>query len=290
MRSKALTTTTTALSAAALVALTSCGGQEVEIEEAEAGGEPVTPGEETTLEAQETNEADADEDESEESETEAPGEAELPPGGAERMEESDFDESVHGESQETFYSEEGAEVGVAGLLPEDVPLEIHAEPTPETEIIAELEPTDAVVLGGHERSHVASENEGSWVEIQLADGYGWVHQDNLYYFGQNADATDDYSDHIDPAPSSEDIAESVGEHAIAEWDPDGAVGDWRLVTTPEDQGEDFYRVDVVGMMDDAQAGYRLFVHVEETDAGQELVQVESTLLCSRGVSEDGLCL
>ena len=290
MRNKALTTSTTAVSAAALLALTSCGGQGVESEEAEAGGEPITPGEETTLEAQETTEADADEDDPEESETEAPAEPELPPGGGERMEEGDFDESVHGESQETFYSEEGAEVGVAGVLPEDVPLEIHAEPTPEVEVVAELEPTDAVVLGGHERSHAASENEGSWVEIQLADGYGWVHQDNLYYFGQNADVTEDYIDHIDPDPSSEDIAESVGEHVIAEWDSEGAVGDWRLVTTPEDQGEDFYRVDVVGMMDDAQAGYRLFVYVEETEAGQELVQVESTMLCSRGVSEEGLCV
>lgn len=66
--------------------------------------------------------------------------------------------------------------------------------------------------------------------------------------------------------------------------------DWTLISTPEDYEEEFYRLDVLGMMDDSVGGQRLFVTVEEAADGYELAQVESTQLCLRGVSEDGLCL
>lgn len=75
-------------------------------------------------------------------------------------------------------------------------------------------------------------------------------------------------------------------------DPDGEpIGpDWALISSPKDHGEEFYRADVMGYLDDSVAGERLFITVEGADGGYELVQVERSLICQRGVADGGLCL
>lgn len=269
------TTTVLGLAAAAVLTLTSCGGDNVEITEAETGGQPITPGEETTLDAPEpTEEPDEDEDE-----------GGLPPGGTDRMADEDFDESIHGEHFELYFSGEGVEVGVAGIASDDAPLEVRAEPYSEAEVVAELDSLDAVLLGGRERSHTETEDEGIWTEVELADGYGWV-PGHLYYFGSNEDVTEEQAE-LGSFDTPYDAAEAVFEMATESGDDNGR--NWTLISSPEDFGEEFYRADVMGFMDDSVAGYRYFVYVEEVDGGYEVEQVETTLLCLRGVSDDGLC-
>jgi hypothetical protein len=57
-----------------------------------------------------------------------------------------------------------------------------------------------------------------------------------------------------------------------------------------DLGEVTY--DVVGLADDALFGVRLHVFGDPAEGGEGFVlsNIERTLICSRGVTDDGLCL
>lgn len=159
-------------------------------------------------------------------------------------------------------------------------------------MVAELEPTDAVTITGRERSDVADPDFDIWTEVELADGYGWV-EGGLAYFAATEDITEDYAGEVPAAQDAQAVAEDVAERYSEPWREDGTTpdaGQIAVITTPEDFGEEFYRVDVTGMPDDAGAGARLFVTVEETADGYELTHLERTQLCQRGVSDDGLCL
>ncbi|WP_300343519.1 hypothetical protein [Nesterenkonia sp.] len=217
----------------------------------------------------------------------------LPPGGAERMDEGDFHEPLHGVEAPTYFSEEGAEVGFAGFTGEQ-PLTVRAAPTREAEVVGELGPLDAVLLGGRERNHPALEGQGTWAEVQLAEGHGWYEtgrSGSMLYFDRSEDLTEEYADQVPAAEDPQRIAESVAQRAAEQHAEAGVPGpEWTLISTPEDYGEDFYRLDVLGLADDSQAGYRLFVTAEPTAHGHQLHHVESTALCRRGVSDDGLCL
>ncbi|WP_150460484.1 hypothetical protein [Nesterenkonia ebinurensis] len=299
-------TTTTALSTAGLLALAACAPEEEldpdpepqetiteteEPEDEENAGEPDPAETETVTQ-------DPEETEEEASEPEAAPEIGIPEGGTDRMEEADFEESLHGQEHDHPFSHEGEEVGVAGLSFADEPFQVRAAPTSEAEVVGELGPLSAAYLGGREREHPALADGGIWREVELADGYGWVETQgdggDLFYFGETQDITEEYIDEVPPAEDPQLIAEGVAERSLGE---DGEMidehgepmgPDYTLISTPEDHGEEFYRIDVLGLMDDAMAGYRLFVTVEEAEGGYELIQVERTLICSRGIT-DGLC-
>ena len=63
-----------------------------------------------------------------------------------------------------------------------------------------------------------------------------------------------------------------------------------VAPTVGDLGE--ITLDIVRLGDDALAGYRIHVFGEPAEVGEGFLldSVEATLLCSRGVSEDGLCV
>lgn len=180
---------------------------------------------------------------------------------------------------------------------------MYALPGEHSEVVAELEPTDAVLLTGRVRNlttAVEDEGQGIFTEVELADGYGWVQMANFYHFGAHQEATAEFIDEVPPTEDARELVGSVGERATGgepgtdqtSEDP-GAEDygpDWVVVTGPEDFDEDFYRVDVTGRMDDSVAGRRLFVYVDEAAGGYELARVDATALCYRGVSEDGLCV
>jgi hypothetical protein len=50
--------------------------------------------------------------------------------------------------------------------------------------------------------------------------------------------------------------------------------------------------DVVGLLDDAQLGWRLHIFGQPTAGGEgfSLMSVEATAFCGRGVTEDGFCV
>ncbi|GAA1818456.1 SH3 domain-containing protein [Nesterenkonia flava] len=289
---------TAAVGLTGLLALTACGGDEEPapaetVTETAPAPETVEPtgGEQDRPEdddsGQESEETSAPEPTAE-AETPSPGD-EVPPGGIAQVPQED----LPGEDFEMYYAE-GDELGVAGLDPDDAPLEVFAVPGEDSEVVGGLQPTDAVTVTGRQRTGSEDPDFGIWTEVQLADGYGWV-EGGLFYFGATEDITDELLDDVPPAEDPQAIAEGVAERLadagedITDDDGEPVGPDWTLITTPEETGEDFYRIDVTGMMDDSVAGHRLFVTVEEQADGYALAQVERTLLCSRGVGESGLC-
>lgn len=288
-----------ALSTAALLALSACGpDQEGEPAPTATDQDQETPSTpeptDTEDEATDTPETDdgatgtgTEEPPADTTETAADPEPELPIGGTDRVDDAD----LPGESAETYFSREGEAVGVVGTAG---PLPVLAVPTLEgemDEMVGEVFATDTVLLGGRER--FVPESEQSWIEIQLADGYGWVQAGHLYYFGEHEDITDQYADQVSASADPEELALQVAELHTADWGEEGQAEDGpdvEIVNSPDFVDVDYYIVDATGMMDDSVAGDRLFVTVEERDAGYELSQVERTVLCMRGVSDDGLCM
>lgn len=267
--------------------------------EPEAAEESATP----SADGDDADEADQTEDDSEspssENQASPEGEETGPPqgppaGGAPQAEEGDLageDPSV------SYFGQAPAEVGVAGLDPEDAPVEVYALPGGDSEVVAELHPTDAVDLAGRERNLNASGDEGQslWTEVQLADGYGWAEVSHFLYLSATEDVTEDYIEDVPPTQEPRALAESVGERATGgdpgeeDADADDYGPRWVVITEPEDFGEEFYRVDVTGAMSDSGAGHRYFVHVEQHADGYQLTEVRATAFCYRGVGDSGLC-
>lgn len=308
---------TLSISAAMLLVLSACAPDDVDTDP-----EPEAPAEETVTETAEAQGPDDEAPEATETVKEQPspepedtspgpeeteqteepetGPPEGPPsGGVSQLDEAELPGE---DATPAHYSQAGAEVGVAGLDPDDAPLWVHALPGEDSDVVAELQPTDAVVLAGRERNlNTSTEDDGQgiWAEVELAAGYGWVPTAYLYHFGSTEDVTEDYIDEVPPTQEPRAVAESVGErasggdpdqdeseadHDVADYGPD-----WVVITEPQDYGEEFYRVDLTGQMDDSVAGDRFFVYVEEHADGYQLTQVEATTLCSRGVTDDGRC-
>ncbi len=186
-----ITTTPLTFSAAALLALSACGVEE----DTEPNGENeeiATPTEEQEPPEQEPTEGEngngEEAPEPTEEETEEPGpengengeqpDVELPPGGAERIAEEDIDPETQGELVEDGdFSDEGEPIGFNELAADREPIEAFAAPPAsdadeDREVAAELSAEDTVLLGG--REVLAARADGIWVEVQLADGYGWV--------------------------------------------------------------------------------------------------------------------
>lgn len=289
-----------AWSTAALLTLSACGPDQ-EGEPAPATDQdqatPTTPEPtDTADEATETPESDDDatgtgtgteEPTADATDTAADPEPELPIGGTDRVD----DAELPGESAATYFSREGEAVGVVGS---PGPLPVLAVPTVEgemDEMVGEVFATDTVLLGGRER--YVPESEQSWIEIELAEGYGWVQAGHFYYFGEHEDITDQYADQVSASADPEELALQVAELHTADWGEEGQAEGGpavEIVNNPDFVDVDYYIVDATGMMDDSVAGDRLFVTVEESDAGYELSQVERTVLCMRGVSDDALCV
>lgn len=305
MPTASLRTPTTALGLGALLAVAACAPDDPAVTEDETPPEP-TVTETVTDEPEDTQAEEPEAEETEQEELEeatedvpdepGAGESDLPPGGTDRLDEITEDgEPFDAHTGVSAEEAEGQEAGVAGLGDEDVPLEVRGAPSSEAEVVAELGQLDAVLLAG--RGWLppdGAEAEGSWTEIQLADGYGWV-QGNLYFFGVTEDITEAYIDDVPPAEDEHQIARSVAERATEGEDLTDGEGqplgpDWEMISSPQDYGEEFYRLDVLGMLDDSVAGERLFVHVDQVSDGFQLAQVERTLICYRGVSDGGRCV
>lgn len=173
--------TPVSLASAALLALTACAqdddpdpaGENAEPDVTDtAAGQPEDSGPEDPA----PDDADTVGSEPEEPEEETTESADaLPPGGAERIADEDIDPETQGEPTETNFSAEGEEIGFNQWARESIEI-WAAPPVPgdedQTEPVAELAADDVVQLGG--REILPAQADGIWVEVELADGYGWV--------------------------------------------------------------------------------------------------------------------
>lgn len=177
-----------------------------------------------------------------------------------------------------------AALDVIGVAADDV-LNVRAGPGVDAEVVATLAPlaTDVAATGA------ARLLPGSiWLEVEVDGTTGWANSSFFAFLGSTDDITARIvEDEERPrAATLEELAQLVAAR-VASQEPasrivisDGpSVGDLGEVT-----------VDVVGLGDDAAAGLRLVVFATVEADGFTLRTVERTVLCGRGVTDDGICV
>lgn len=171
---KKLITTPIALGAAALLALCACAEEEADTDNGQHSSPDVEEPEQPDPDDQDDGE-DGDNVADPNREDEQP-DIELPPGGGERIDDEDIDPEEQGQPVNTQFSEAGETVALIETAADREPLEVYAAPPSgpgdSPEVVAELSADQHVVLAGREIS--AARADGIWVEIELADGYGWI--------------------------------------------------------------------------------------------------------------------
>lgn len=184
---------------------------------------------------------------------------------------------------------DGELVGVIGVSFDDI-LEVHIVPGELSQLVGEL-PNLAIVEGTGEGRLLP---RSIWWKIRYEGIEGWAGSGFLARIGGTDDVT------------SQVVAANGGTYLQAETmlDLGLAVADQRKSVEPAsrvvvsiapdtsgDLGE--ITIDIVGLGDDAQRGERLTIFGDSTDMGGEgfaLKSVERTMLCSRGVTTDGICV
>lgn len=187
-----------------------------------------------------------------------------------------------------FGPAEGDELAVIGVSHDDV-LNLRAGPGVQNEVLAELEPlaTDVVARG-----NTWSIPGAFWIEVESDGVVGWVNLRYVGYLGDTSDTTADIIASAGETPKAETmldlgaiVAETVADADSSEGRTDIVVS---VAPTTGDLGEVTY--DVTGFGDDSVFGVRLHVFGQPDGGdGFELKSVESTVFCSRGVS-DGVCV
>lgn len=178
-------------------------------------------------------------------------------------------------------------MAVVGVEHDDV-LNVRVAPGTESAIAAELAPTaSGLIATGHSRSLPGS----IWFEVEVDDVVGWVSSAFVGYLGLTDDATAEVIATLGETPGAEtmlDLGLIVAEVMTSEEPPSRIV--MSVAPTVGDLGEVTY--DVVGLGDDALGGVRLHVFGDPAGGGEGFVlsNVERTVICSRGVTDDGFCL
>lgn len=174
-----------------------------------------------------------------------------------------------------------AVVGVA----DDDSLNVRAMPGTDQDVVATAGPTaDDLVATGRARSLPNS----IWYEVTVDGTTGWVSTRFVAFVGGTDDATAEYlADHSAPgAETMTDLGLIVAEDFASEDPPSSIVQS--VAPTVGDLGEVTY--DVIGLGDDAVAGFRLHIFATEDENGETftLRTIERTTLCTRGLSGE-LC-
>lgn len=178
-----------------------------------------------------------------------------------------------------------ASLDVIGVAAGDV-LNVRSGPGVAADVVATLAPlaTDVAATGA------ARLLPGSiWLEVEVDGATGWANSSFFAFLGSTDDVTSQLLEDDQQRPRAatmEELGELVAAR-VASQEPasrivisDGpSVGDLAEVT-----------VDVVGLGDDATAGLRLVVFATVDPDGFTLRTVERTVLCGRGVTDDGICV
>lgn len=177
---------------------------------------------------------------------------------------------------------EGAVMSVVGVAQDDV-LYVRAEPDPSAEVIHQFAPisNDVMVAGGEN----VQRNGQIWsrVTVSAIDREGWVNSRYISQQGQTNDITSELPKDL-VADSMPALAELVVQQRASDPAPRVVV-----VDTPGGDLENIV-VDALGYADDAQYGERLSVFALPDGDRWRLRTVEATTWCSRGVTEDKLCV
>ena len=186
-----------------------------------------------------------------------------------------------------FGPAEGTQIAVVGVAYDDV-LNLRAAPGTDQEILLGLAPTYAdMIAKGNTRQLPSS----FWYEVDAAGATGWVSSRFVAYIGATDDITALVVDRVGEIPSAEtmlDLADIVADVMKSQGEPESRI----TVTVAPDVGDvGEVTIDIIGFGDDALFGIRLVIFGQPLEAGEgfSLMSVESTSLCGRGLSGDGLC-
>jgi hypothetical protein len=191
-----------------------------------------------------------------------------------------------------IFPNEGADLAVVAVEADDT-LNVRSGPSVDFDVVAELDPlATGIVATGHNRS---LDDGAIWAEVRVDGVTGWANTAFLSQLG----GTDDITASLYPSPADRPRAETMVElgQTVAEdvAGPDLDGGPPITITVVDgpsvgDLGE--ITVDVTGFGDDAVLGNRLVVFAEPDPGGESFTvrTVESTTLCRRGVTDDGLCV
>ena len=182
---------------------------------------------------------------------------------------------------------DGDRVAVVGVGFDDV-LNLRAAPGADQEILAELDPTygDMIALG-----QARQLPQSIWFLVEANGVPGWVSSRFVGYIGATDDITSFVVSEVGEIPSAEtmlDMADIVAA-TLASEEPPSRITVTRAPTVG-DLGE--VTIDIVGLGDDAQLGWRLVIFAQPVEGGGgfSLMAVEATALCGRGVTAAGLCV
>jgi hypothetical protein len=192
-----------------------------------------------------------------------------------------------GDPWDLYVPAKGEIVAVVGVSFDDS-LEVHQAPGENTPLIGTLAPlADDVISAGEGRALPNS----IWWRVTEGDLDGWVGSRFVSRLGVTNDITSQIVESLGEIPTAEtmsSLARIVADERSSEEPPSRIV--ISVAPTEGDLGE--ITVDVVGLGDDAVEGERLHVFGQPTESGEgfSLKAVEATVMCSRGVTESGLCL
>ncbi|GGC56736.1 hypothetical protein GCM10011410_06500 [Hoyosella rhizosphaerae] len=185
-----------------------------------------------------------------------------------------------------FGPEEGAELAIVGVDHEgSAPLFAR----PGADSLAEIDPlATGLIATGVNRT---LDDGSTWfgiVDPSDDSREGWIAAQELAYLGSTDDVTSEVIADIGRIEGNDitEIGESVADVYTSEEPPS------RVVQTAPGTTGDLHEVtfDVIGLGDDSVLGYRLVVFGMEEAGTLALRTVERTVLCARGVTNDGLCV
>jgi hypothetical protein len=180
---------------------------------------------------------------------------------------------------------QGVEAGVVGV-PAGDSLNVRATPGPGGDVIAQLAPLARGVLPtGHNRLLPAN---GMWAQVEADGVTGWVHTAYLGHLGRVTDATTELYPDSESKPAARTLRGLVVRVVD---DLTRRSPDLRVTVVDDPRGDrPTFTVDVTGAEDDSGIGARYLFHTQADAGGVTVSTVESTALCRRGVTEDGLCV
>lgn len=181
----------------------------------------------------------------------------------------------------------GAALAVVGVAAEDT-LNVRSGPGVSFEVVFDLDSlATGVTATGHNRS---LESGGTWAEISYKGRTGWANTSFLLQPGRTHDVTSQVLAQSSRRPRAETmrkLGRMVAETRASEA-PRSSI---TVVAAPTAGDVAEITIDVIGLGDDSVGGERLkiFAEPDRDGGGFTLRSVEATLLCSRGVTDDGLC-
>lgn len=179
----------------------------------------------------------------------------------------------------------GTTLAVIGVAHDDH-LNLRAGPGTDQDVLARMAPTeDDIVARGATRTLPAF-----WYQVEVDGTIGWASARFLAQLGRVDDITATVVGDTGSRPTAGSMQELGRIVAASQASSEEGGARLVMVVAPSESG-DVGEVtwDVVGLADDSVRGLRLHVFGTPTEMGFSLDAVEQTLLCDRGVADDGTC-